>query len=256
MKIVAFIPARMAASRFPGKPLVPIHGRPMIEHVYRRTAMCTGVSEVYLATCDREIAEAVKRFGGRAVMTAPTHERCTDRVAEAADNIGTDADIVLNIQGDEPLLDPRSLDLLCAAMLKDRALQCANLMNAFTSVDDFQNPNQPKVVCDPQGFALYISRAAIPYPRPGVEIGRFRQLGVYAFTRETLAEYRKLSPTPLEQAESIDMMRFLEHGYRLRMVESPYPALGVDTPDDLRRVEAMMVDDPHFPAFRRAVGMA
>jgi 3-deoxy-manno-octulosonate cytidylyltransferase (CMP-KDO synthetase) len=241
MKIVGIIPARMAATRFPGKPLAPLGGRPMIEHVYRRAERCRHLDEVYLATCDREIYEAVTRFGGRPLMTAGTHVRCTDRVAEAADAVK--ADIVVNIQGDEPLIHPEAISLLCEAALADPALPCVNLGNVMTREEDFCNPNQIKVVCDRQGNALYMSRQPIPTMTAWGATRVVRQLGMVAFRRDFLATFWALPPTPLEQAESVDMLRAIEHGYTVRMVLSPHESFGVDTPDDLRVAEARLAHD-------------
>jgi 3-deoxy-manno-octulosonate cytidylyltransferase (CMP-KDO synthetase) len=247
MKIIGVIPARMRSTRLPGKPLAKICGRPMIEHVYRRARLSRTLAEVYVATCDREIVEVVHAFGGRAVMTAATHQRGTDRVAEAVENIRSDADVVVNIQGDEPLLHPQAVELVCAPLLEDPTIQACNLTNAFETEEDFRNPNQPKVVCDLRGFALYISREPIPTTRYlGPRVKMLRQLGIYAFARELLRTFSKLPPTPLEEAESVDMLRLLEHGHPLKIAESPYPAIGVDTPEDLAKVEALMRSDPFF----------
>jgi 3-deoxy-manno-octulosonate cytidylyltransferase (CMP-KDO synthetase) len=241
MKMVGIIPARMAASRFPGKPLAPLAGRPMIEHVYRRAMHSTHLAEVYLATCDREIYEAVEKFGGRAIMTADTHVRCTDRVAEAAQTLA--ADVVVNIQGDEPLIHPAAIDLLCEAALANPALPCVNLGNVITSEADFRNPNQVKAVCDRAGNALYMSRQPIPTTKAWGTTPVLRQLGMIAFRRDFLETFWNLPPTPLEQAESIDMLRAIEHGYPVRMVVSEFESFGVDTPDDLRVAEERLAGD-------------
>lgn len=241
MKIVGIIPARMAASRFPGKPLAPLAGRPMIEHVYRRAERCKHLAEVYLATCDQAIYDAVMAFGGQAVMTADTHVRCTDRVAEAAQSI--EADIVVNIQGDEPLIHPKAISQLCEAILAVPDVPCVNLCNIITDEADFRNPNQVKAVCDQSGNALYMSRQPIPTTKQWGRTRVLRQLGMIAFRKEFLETFARLSPTPLEQAESIDMLRAIEHGYRVRMVVSPYESFGVDTPEDLRVAENRLASD-------------
>jgi 3-deoxy-manno-octulosonate cytidylyltransferase (CMP-KDO synthetase) len=241
MKIVGIIPARMAASRFPGKPLAPLAGRPMIEHVYRRAMRSRHLAEVYLATCDREIYEAVEKFGGRAIMTADTHVRCTDRVAEAAQSLT--ADVVVNIQGDEPLIHPSAIDLLCEASLASPELPCVNLANVITAEADFRNPNQIKTVCDRNGNALYMSRQPIPTTKAWGTTRVLRQLGMIAFRRDFLGTFWTLSPTPLEQAESIDMLRAIEHGYTVRMVVSEFESFGVDTPEDLRAAERRLAGD-------------
>lgn len=194
MKIVGIIPARMAASRFPGKPLAPLAGRPMIEHVYRRAERCPHLAEVHLATCDREIYDAVQRFGGKAIMTADTHVRCTDRVAEAAQAIS--ADVIVNIQGDEPLIHPQAITQLCEAILADPEVPCVNLCNVITQEADFRNPNQIKAVCDQSGCAIYMSRQPIPTTKQWGQTQVLRQLGMIAFRKGFLETFTRLKPTP------------------------------------------------------------
>src|SRR2546426_407916 len=242
MKIVGIIPARMAASRFPGKPLASLAGRTMIEHVYRRASRAKHLAEVYLATCDQLIYDAVSGFGGRPLMTADTHVRCTDRVAEAAEAVV--ADFVVNIQGDEPMIHPDAIDHLCEAALANPDLPCVNLGNVITREEDFRNPNQVKAVCDREGNALYMSRQPVPTTKVWGSTQVVRQLGMIAFRRDFLRTFSALSPTPLEQAESVDMLRAIEHGYRVRMVLSPHESFGVDTPEDLRVAEGRLARDP------------
>lgn len=237
------IPARMAATRFPGKPLALLGGRPMIEHVYRRAERCPRLHAVYLATCDREIYQAVLGFGGHAIMTADTHERCTDRVAEAA-RAFHDADIVVNIQGDEPLIRPEAITQLCDAALDFPDVPCVNLANIIADEPDFRNSNQIKAVCDRNGFALYMSRQPIPTTRRWGQTLVLRQLGMVAFRRDFLETFARLEPTPLEIAESVDMLRAVEHGYRVKMVITPHQSFGVDTPGDLRVAERRLAGDP------------
>ncbi len=241
MIAIGIIPARMAASRFPGKPLATICGRPMIEHVYRRATRAVRLDRVYIATPDPEIRAAAEGFGAPVVMTSPDHTRATDRVAEAAADLA--CDIVINIQGDEPLIDPEALDVLCATMCADPTLECANLINEFRRDEDFRNPNQIKVVCDRAGDVLFMSRAPIPSGSLG-DGPRFRQLGIIGFRREFLAVFAALPPTPLERAESIDVLRALEHGFTVRAVISALESFGVDTRDDLRVAEARLSSDP------------
>lgn len=238
---IGIIPARMAASRFPGKPLAPLCGRPMIEHVYRRAARAACLDRVYIATPDREIYDAATRFGALVVMTSPSHARATDRVAEAAHDLS--GEIVVNIQGDEPLLNPVALDLLGAAMMADATLACANLVNCITRDDDFRNPNQIKVVCDRRNDVLYMSRQPIPSGGSAAN-ARLRQLGVIGFRRDFLATFAALSPTPLETSESIDVLRAIEHGFSVRAILSPHESFGVDTIDDLRAAETRLARDP------------
>lgn len=241
MTVIGIIPARMAASRFPGKPLAPLCGRPMIEHVYRRATRAAWLDRVYIATPDREIYEAADRFGAPAIMTSAAHTRATDRVAEAAN--GLHADVFINIQGDEPLLEPSALDLLGDAMRADTTLACANLVNRIASDEEFRSQNQIKVVCDCHHNVLYMSRQPIPCGTAGAGI-RLRQLGVIAFRRDFLATFAALPPTPLEATESIDILRAVEHGFRVRAVMSPYDSFGVDTLDDLHAAEAALAGDP------------
>ena len=213
----------------------------MIEHVYRRAARAACLDKVYIATPDREIYEAAGCFGAPAIMTSPAHTRATDRVAEAAQ--GLPADVVVNIQGDEPLIDPAALDLLGEAMSADATLACANLVNHITLDEDFRNLNQIKVVCDRKANVLYMSRQPIPSGAPGAE-GRLRQLGVIAFRRDFLATFASLPMTPLERAESIDMLRAIEHGFKVRAVVSPHESFGVDTVDDMDAAAARLSGDP------------
>lgn len=250
-RIVGIIPARMASTRFPGKPLALIHGRPMIEHVYWRAAMCDLLSGLYVATCDEEIFDAALKFGAPAIMTASTHERCTDRVAEAAASL--DADIVVNIQGDEPLLDPETLDRLCALMLKDPTIPCCNLVNPILNEEDYRDPNQIKVVCNTAGYALYMSREPLPTSRYGAKVPRWRQLGLIAFRRDFLLKFQAMPSTPLERAESVDMLRALEHGFPVLMVPTQHKSYTVDTPEDLARVEALMRSDPLLTTYAAPV---
>jgi len=244
MKIVCVIPARMASSRFPGKPLALIHDRPMIEHVYWRCVMCKTLDEVYLVTCDNEIAEATRKFGGKVIMTSSLHQRASDRVAEVAQNIR--AEIFLMVQGDEPMIVPEMIDLALKPLLDDRSVLCTNLATPIRSVEEFEDRNTIKVVMAQNGDALYFSREPIP-TRQRLAFGQFptyKQVCVIPFRRNFLLRYIALEPTPLEQAESIDMLRALEHGYPIRLVKSEYITQSVDTPEDLARVEALMKNDP------------
>jgi len=242
-RIIAIIPARMASTRFPGKPLAKIAGLPMVEHVRRRALLSAVIDDAIVATCDQEIIDATRAFGGRAMMTASTHERCTDRVAEAAD--GEPAEIIVNVQGDEPLLRPDMLEVLVEPMLQDPGLPCANLMAEITE-DEAGSPNLVKVVCDLQMHALYFSREPVPSRRKAgkLPIRWFKQLGIIAFRRDFLKIYTKLPPTPLEAIESVDMLRLVEHGYRIKMVPVEFSGLGVDTPQDLAQATELMKADP------------
>ena len=218
-KVVVIIPARMASSRFPGKPLAKIMGRPMIEHVYRRAALSPFVDGVYIATPDAEIMEAAEAFGGNAIMTSIHHQRASDRVAEAIRNI--EADVVINLQGDEPMIRPEMLELAALPLLEDPTIPVSNLAAPITSEEEWQDPNTIKMVRDPQGFALYLSREPIPTNRilGWGDIPVIKQVNVVPFQRDFLLKYNSLPPTPLEIAESIDMLRVLEHGYKLKLID-------------------------------------
>ena len=227
----------------------------MIEHVFRRSRMNRRFTDVCIATCDVEIAESARVFGCRAIMTRPSHQRGTDRVAEATEAV--DADIIVNIQGDEPLIAPGIFDDLLAPFDADAAIQCTNLMSRLTSAEEHDSLNNVKVVFDQRGDAMYFSREPIPSRRMGVEPPNvFRQIGIYAFTTSFLRRFLALPPTPCEIAESCDMMRAVEHGHRIRMVETAVALQSVDTPADLEAAERLMRGDPllheYIPSARRA----
>jgi 3-deoxy-manno-octulosonate cytidylyltransferase (CMP-KDO synthetase) len=244
VRIVAVIPARMGSSRFPGKPLAALLGRPMIEHVVRRAAMCERLEAVYVATCDEEIRTVVEGFGGTVLMTSPAHERASDRVAEAAGRV--EAEIVVMIQGDEPMITPDMIVAAVAPMLQDQAVACVNLARRIVNAEEYVDPNTIKVVMNIHGEALYFSRAPIPaIDFAAVDAAPvFKQVCVIPFRYDFLHEFAHLAPTPLERAESIDMLRVIEHGGRVRLVETGVDTHAVDTPDDLRLVESLMKDDP------------
>jgi 3-deoxy-manno-octulosonate cytidylyltransferase (CMP-KDO synthetase) len=249
MKAVAVIPARMGSSRFPGKPLAPIGGRPMVEHVYKRVALAEAIDGVYVATCDDEIARATETFGGRAIMTSTRHERASDRVAEAAESL--DAEIVVMVQGDEPLTTPRMIEEAVRPLHDDPGVACTNLIARIRTDEEFHDPNTIKVVRDREKRALFMSREPIPTAR-GTELGQieaWKQVCVIPFRREALFDFAALPPTPLEAAESIDMLRFLEHGRHVHLVETEAGTQAVDTPDDLEVVEALMREDPLLPRY-------
>jgi 3-deoxy-manno-octulosonate cytidylyltransferase (CMP-KDO synthetase) len=247
-RIVAVIPARMGSSRFPGKPLAPLLGRTMVEHVFRRASLCETLAAVYVATCDEEIRSAVGAFGGAALMTSAAHERASDRVAEAAESF--DADIVLMVQGDEPMITPAMLDAAVAPLLEDPSVGCVNLIRRIENLEDYLDRNTIKVVADARGDALYFSRSPIPDLGPSHDFTTdrrtpvFKQVCVIPFRRDFLREFARLRPTPLERAESVDMLRAVEHGLRVRLVETTAETHAVDTPEDLRLVESLLKDDP------------
>ncbi len=242
-RIVAVVPARMRSSRFPGKPLATLLGRPMIEHVVRRATMCRALAGVYVATCDEEIRTVVEALGCEVIMTSAGHERASDRVAEAAE--GIQADIFVMIQGDEPMITPNMIEAAVAPMLRDETISCVNLAHRIVSPQEYFDPNTIKVVMDVYGNALYFSRA----PIPAIDFTRdeppvFKQVCVIPFRRDFLREYARLAATPLELTESIDMLRVIEHGGHVRLVAIEGHTHGVDTPEDLRLVETLMKDDP------------
>ncbi|EPR44081.1 3-deoxy-D-manno-octulosonate cytidylyltransferase [Desulfovibrio sp. X2] len=247
-KIVAVIPARMGSSRFPGKPLADIHGVPMVGHVFFRTRMCDLLDETVVATCDREIADYVESVGGRAVMTLDTHERCTDRTAECMlkveEAVGEDVDIVVMVQGDEPMVTPEMISASLEPMLADPALGVVNLMADLGSVEEFEDPNEVKVVTDLSGNALYFSREPVPSRKKGVlDVPMKKQVCIIPFRRQALLDFNALQETPLERIESVDMMRLLEHGRRVRMVQTDARTKSVDTQADLELVRKLMADD-------------
>ena len=245
LKIVAIIPARMGSSRFPGKPLAPILGIPMIEHVYRRTKMCRTLDEVFVATCDDEIYHSVEAFGGKAVMTSPSHERASDRVAEAAADMGSD--VFVMVQGDEPMTVPEMIDESIAPFTGGNVdVACVNLTARIKTREEFQDPNSIKVVMDRSGYTLYMSREPIPtlHLQDFEHIPAFKQVCIIPFTAAALQEFIRLEPTPLEVAESIDMLRFIEHGRKVKMVETSFSTHAVDNPADLKLVEGLLSRDP------------
>ena len=249
MSIVGVIPARMASSRFPGKPLANIHRMPMVGHVYHRSKMTKRLNEVYVATSDDEISEYVSSIGGEVVMTSSFHKRATDRVAEAMpiieERTGEKIDIVVLIQGDEPMVVPEMIDMAVQPLL-DEEVTVSNLMADIGTDNEFEDSNEVKVVIDNEGFALYFSREPIPSRKKynGTTFAMRKQVCIIPFTRQCLIEYMNLDPTPLEIVESVDMLRLLEHGKKIKMVLTDHKTFAVDTEEDLRYVERLMTDDP------------
>ncbi len=244
MRIVGIIPARMGSSRFPGKPLAVICGKPMIEHVYKRSALCGALTTLAVATPDEEIARTVRGFGGEVLMTSIAHQRATDRVAEAACTTG--GDIVVVIQGDEPLLHPEMIEIAIKPVVEEAGVFCSNLVQQIDSIEEFVNPNTIKVTMDQDGNALYFSREPIPsQDRLGFNrITAYKQVCIMPFRRQNLFRFVELKPTTLEEAESIDMLRILEHGYKVRLVETKFRTQSVDVPEEISRVELLMEKDP------------
>lgn len=240
MKFIGIIPARYASTRFPGKPLAILGGKTVIERVYEQVS---GVLEdSFVATDDERIYHAVEEFGGKVVMTSPDHKSGTDRIAEAVRKIGGDYDVVVNVQGDEPFIRREQIASLCHCF-DDPETQIATLGKPFAEMEQVENPNSPKIVTDKRGFALYFSRSVIPYVR-GVERDEWlehypylKHLGLYAYRSEVLQEVTKLPQSPLEKAESLEQLRWLENGYRIRVALTDIETVGIDTPEDLKRAE-------------------
>lgn len=236
---VAVIPARFSSTRLPGKPLADIHGRPMIEHVYRRACDARTLSRVIVATDDIRVFEAVRAFGGEVLMTSSHHRTGSERVAEVAAQLKDD--LIVNVQGDEPLLAPAMIDDAVAACAADPSLVMSTVRHRITDPAEIASPTVVKVVTDLAGRALYFTRAAAPFLRdPGTPTTWYKHVGLYVYRREFLLTLAALPPTPLEQSESLEQLRALEHGHAIMTVESRHDALGVDTPDDLERVRRLL----------------
>ena len=243
MNVLAVIPARYTSSRFPGKPVASIAGKPMIQHVVERVRRAQRVSRTLVATDASAIRDAVQAFGGEAVLTRRDHLTGTDRVAEVAAHIS--ADIYVNVQGDEPLIDPETIDGLVAALIEDAAVQVASTAAAIRQPNDIMDPNITKVVRDFDGNALYFSRAPIPWVRDrqeSVAARHWKHIGLYAFRREALIDFPTLPPGELERLEQLEQLRWLENGYRIRIVETEYDAVSVDVPADIDRVEKLLAN--------------
>jgi 3-deoxy-manno-octulosonate cytidylyltransferase (CMP-KDO synthetase) len=243
MNILALIPARMGSSRFPGKPLEKILGKPMIGHVYERVSKCDLLMKTVVATCDQEILEYIESIGGEAVMTSNHHERASDRCAEALGYLekinGIKYDIVVMVQGDEPMTHPNMITEAVVPMLDNPEILVTNLLGSIENIEEFKDRNCIKVVCDLNSDALYFSRESIPTRKFGDVLMR-KQVCIIPFRREFLLRYISLEPTPLEIAESIDMMRVLEHGMKVRMIPTKHETHAVDTVSDLSKVEELM----------------
>lgn len=243
MKFTAIIPARYASSRFPGKPLALLGGKPVIQRVYEQAIKV--LPEAYVATDDERIADNVRQFGGQVIMTRADHKSGTDRIEEACQKIGTTADVIVNIQGDEPFIQPSQIETLCQ-LFDDPDTQIGTLGKPFETMEAVENPNSPKIVCDRRGFALYFSRSVIPYVRGKEtkdwlnEFPYLKHLGLYAYRRQVLHAITQLPQSPLELAESLEQLRWLENGYRIRVGRTNVETVGIDTPEDLKRAEALL----------------
>ena len=246
MEFIAIIPARYASTRFPGKPLADMNGKPMIQRVYEQVKKC--VDKVYVATDDERIFNAVKSFGGNVVMTSENHKSGTDRCAEAYSKIGNGEGVVINIQGDEPFILPEQITSIMGCF-SDDTIQIATLVKPFTEsdgIDALLNPNSPKVVLGVDNQALYFSRSIVPYVR-GCDIQEwmkentfYKHIGMYAYRAETLAEITQLSQSSLEKAESLEQLRWLQNGYKIRVGITNQETIGIDTPDDMQKALKFM----------------
>lgn len=242
-RFVGIIPARYASTRFPGKPLAILGGKTVIERVY--TQVADALDDAYVATDDTRIFDTVTGFGGKAVMTRTDHKSGTDRIEEAVEKIGGQWDVVVNVQGDEPFIQRSQIDTLCRCF-DDEDTQIATLGKPFDSMEAVDNPNSPKIVTNLRGYALYFSRSVIPYVR-GCDhdewLGHYpylKHLGIYAYRREVLEAVTRLPQSPLELAESLEQLRWLQHGYKIKVGTTDVETIGIDTPDDLARAEAFL----------------
>jgi 3-deoxy-manno-octulosonate cytidylyltransferase (CMP-KDO synthetase) len=242
MKTFAFIPARYGSSRFPGKPLALIAGKPMIQHVYERTVSCPDVRGVFVATDDERIKDCVTDFGGEAVLTDGSHSSGTDRICEAARKIGLEEDdIVVNVQGDQPLFNSAVIYQLVAPLMEEKTTPMSTLKWKMKNNDDIMNPNHVKVITDARGFAIYFSRHAIPYVRDaGSTYEFFKHLGVYAYRMDFLKTFTKLPQGVLENAEKLEQLRALENGFPIKVVETKHNSIEVDLPEDIVKVEKIL----------------
>ena len=255
-KVVAIIPARYASTRLPGKPILDIGGKPMVVRVAERARQVSSINRIIIATDDQRIFDAVAAAGEEVMMTSPDHSTGTDRLAEVAAKL--DAEIIVNVQGDEPLIEPATIEAAIAPLLADNSIVMSTTSEPIESAADLLNPNVVKVVTDPEGFALYFSRSPIPFPRSAVQahgsieaalaarpelLSQYaKHTGMYVYRREFLLNYAKLPSTPLEQSELLEQLRALEHGYRIKVVKVTHRSIGVDTPEDLERVRQIFND--------------
>lgn len=244
MPAIVIIPSRFASTRFPGKPLCPLFGKPIIQHVYERAREARLIQGTFVATDDSRIFDAVESFGGKAVMTSPEHRSGTDRIAEAVIKLDEEGfrlgsgDVVVNVQGDEPMIHPSMVDAV-VELMDDPRVSIGTLSKRIEHEEDAADPNVVKIVANGEGFALYFSRAPIPYHRDGDNRPRqfYKHIGIYAYRKEALLAFSKLLPTGLESIEKLEQLRALEHGFKIKVKETPFDTIGVDTPRDLERVE-------------------
>lgn len=236
MNIIGVIPARYASTRFPGKPLVDIGGKSMIQRVYEQCKKATVLSDVIVATDDERIASHIRDFGGKVIMTDPSHQSGTDRCAEVISKYSSPCDAVINIQGDEPFIDPSQIELVANAFV-NKTTQIASLIKRLKTEDEIKNPNVVKAIFNAQHEAIYFSRSPIPYRRnPEADITYYKHVGIYGYSREVLGLITRLPLGVLEKAESLEQLRWIENGYTIFLQETTIEAIAIDTPDDLKKV--------------------
>jgi len=247
MNVIAIIPARYGSTRLDGKPLLDIAGKPMVQWVYERAKKAKLIRDVLVATDDKRVMSAVERFGGKAVMTSSSHRSGTDRIAEAAGSLN--ADVIVNVQGDEPLIEPEMIDEAIKPLLAESSLLISTLKTRIANEEELKDPNVVKVVTDREGFAIYFSRLPIPYVRESSEFGvrsselkatYYKHIGLYVYRKDFLLKFAKMKPTPLEDAEKLEQLRVLENGYKIKVVQTKYNSVGVDTKEDLERVREIV----------------
>ncbi|MBR8702224.1 3-deoxy-manno-octulosonate cytidylyltransferase [Fusobacterium sp. DD29] len=239
MKFLGVIPSRYASTRLEGKPLKDICGHTMIEWVYKRTKM-SNLDEVVVATDDERIFKEVEKFGGKAILTRKDHENGTSRIAEVCEKI-TDYDVIVNVQGDEPLIEPDMINSIIDSFKEDDSIAMSTLKYKIDTMEEIENPNYVKVITDKKGYALYFSRSVIPYPRKMDLKNYYKHVGIYGYKRDFVIEYAKMEPTPLEKSESLEQLRALENGYKIKVMETPYKIIGVDTQEELEKVREYVI---------------
>lgn len=236
MKFLGIIPARYSSTRLEAKPLKKIHGHTMIEWVYKR-AKKSELHDLVVATDDKRIYDEVISFGGKAIMTSETHPNGTSRIAEVCEKMN-DYDVIINIQGDEPLIEADMINSLINTFKENKDLVMATLKHKLNSKKEIENPNSVKVICDKNNYAIYFSRSVIPYPRKNENISYYKHIGIYAYKRDFVIEYSKMPSSPLEEAESLEQLRVLENGYKIKVLETSHSLIGVDTEQNLQDVIA------------------
>lgn len=241
MKFLGVIPSRYASTRLEGKPLKDICGHTMIEWVYKR-AKLSNLDEVVVATDDERIYKEVENFGGKVVLTRKDHENGTSRIAEVCEKY-TDYDVIVNIQGDEPLIEKDMINSIIDSFKNDNTISMSTLKYKLDSMEDIENPNYVKVITDAKGYAIYFSRSVIPYPRKLDLQNYYKHVGIYGYKRDFVVEYAKMEPTPLELSESLEQLRAIENGYRIKVMETPYKILGVDTQEELEKVREYITEN-------------